>query len=375
MDSLVKENQILKQQLQNYFLKVAKTQKVTFGVWKYVDKSANVCVVFQLEEEVTNIYRVHEELKQTCERREKLERAARMRLQSDLQRVQELNCVMKDQVDILQSQLLAPSEHQILIAQLFTQSKSMSTAQFWFSTNDHQNLFSDKELGAAKERQEIELAAQRATLQEQRNHIGILDTALTNAQQNIRRLEEELRKKQMCVERLNQLHSALQQTKDRKNLLDYENELAKEPNRSGSSTNSDTKWQMADKNHQMMRYVFWAHWTGLGNIDLNWLNWFHFQTVSKVSNANWKSTRCVKMWPKWRVSIKINRKIVSLPKPNKINYDIWRKCIRPNEKSAICKRTWKFWKVNWLKRIRKFVWCRKRKVNHASLNRFSRIEF
>lgn len=46
-----------------------------------------------------------------------------MRLQSDLQRVQELNAVMKDQVDILQSQLLAPSEHQILIAQLFTQSE------------------------------------------------------------------------------------------------------------------------------------------------------------------------------------------------------------------------------------------------------------
>lgn len=80
-------------------------------------------IVKQLEEEVTNIYRAHDELKQTCERREKLERAARMRLQSDLQRVQELNAVMKDQVDILQSQLLAPTEHQILIAQLFTQSK------------------------------------------------------------------------------------------------------------------------------------------------------------------------------------------------------------------------------------------------------------
>lgn len=72
---------------------------------------------------MANIYRVHDELKQTCERREKLERAARMRLQSDLQRVQELNRVMKDQVDILQTQLSAPSEHQLLIAQLFTQSK------------------------------------------------------------------------------------------------------------------------------------------------------------------------------------------------------------------------------------------------------------
>lgn len=47
-------------------------------------------------------------------------------------------------------------------------------------------------MSAAKERQEIELAAQRATLQEQRNHIGILDSALRNTQNNMRRLEEEV---------------------------------------------------------------------------------------------------------------------------------------------------------------------------------------
>lgn len=50
----------------------------------------------------------------------------------------------------------------------------------------------DKELACAKERQEIEMAAQRATLQEQRTHIDILDTALTNAQANVVRLEEEV---------------------------------------------------------------------------------------------------------------------------------------------------------------------------------------
>lgn len=98
----------------------------------------------------------------------------------------------------------------------------------------------DKELSAAKERQDIELGAQRATLQEQRNHIGILDSALTNAQQNIRRLEEELRKKQMHIDRLNQLHGAMQQSKqcERKNMLEFDPELAKESNRSGSSTNT-----------------------------------------------------------------------------------------------------------------------------------------
>lgn len=54
--------------------------------------------------------------------------------------------------------------------------------------------FADKELTAAKERQDIELAAQRATLQEQRKHIGILDKALQNSQQNSRCLEEEVRR-------------------------------------------------------------------------------------------------------------------------------------------------------------------------------------
>lgn len=51
----------------------------------------------------------------------------------------------------------------------------------------------DKELLATKDRQEIELSAQRVTLEEQRTHIDILDTALTNAQTNVVRLEEEVR--------------------------------------------------------------------------------------------------------------------------------------------------------------------------------------
>lgn len=43
-----------------------------------------------------------------------------------------------------------------------------------------------------KERQEIELQAQRLTLQEQRNHIDILDNALMSAQNNVIKLESEV---------------------------------------------------------------------------------------------------------------------------------------------------------------------------------------
>lgn len=98
---------------------------------------------------------------------------------------------------------------------------------------------SDKELTAAKERQDIEIAAQRATLQEQRKHIGILDKALQNAQHNSRCLEEELRKKQAFV------MSQLQPSSD----------ALKESNRSGSSTNSvEAKW-IADQT-KLMRLIF-----------------------------------------------------------------------------------------------------------------------
>lgn len=58
-------------------------------------------------------------------------------------------------------------------------------------------FITDKELIAAKERQEIELTAQRQTLNEQRTHIDILDSALTNAQANVVKLEEEVG---LCME-------------------------------------------------------------------------------------------------------------------------------------------------------------------------------
>lgn len=54
------------------------------------------------------------------------------------------------------------------------------------------SLSADKELAASKERQEMELMAQRQTLNEQRTHIDILDSALTNAQTNVIKLEEEV---------------------------------------------------------------------------------------------------------------------------------------------------------------------------------------
>lgn len=90
------------------------------------------------------MYRAHEELVQSCDRRERLERAARSRLQSDCRRLQELNRALREQVELLSTQLLTMrtpvsdmpgsdclrkelNKREVLITQLITQSKYFAT--------------------------------------------------------------------------------------------------------------------------------------------------------------------------------------------------------------------------------------------------------
>ena len=54
----------------------------------------------------------------------------------------------------------------------------------------------NKMVMGAKERQDVEMAAQQETLEEQRSHIQILDSALSQAQAQVLRLEEESRQVQ-----------------------------------------------------------------------------------------------------------------------------------------------------------------------------------
>lgn len=99
----------------------------------------------QLEQEVGKVHRAHEELVQSSERRERLERAARSRLQGDVRRLQELNRALREQVELLSTQLKTGRQHnqsdlpdmaaenlrkelgkrEIFIAQLITQSKNI----------------------------------------------------------------------------------------------------------------------------------------------------------------------------------------------------------------------------------------------------------
>ncbi|GIY39897.1 hypothetical protein CDAR_503002 [Caerostris darwini] len=182
IELLSAENTALKTELDLYYKKVSKLQK------------------FELE--IQKVHKAYEDLVRSSDKRERLEQSIRSRLEMEIRRLQEHNKELRDHLesvnshfpkslfsDVADSELRKElSKREVLISQLLTQTK---------------------ELLAEKDRQEIELQAQRATLHEQRNHIDILDNALTNAQANVVRLEDECRKKQVYVERVAQLQKAL----------------------------------------------------------------------------------------------------------------------------------------------------------------------
>lgn len=109
---IIQENSALKLELERCYNKVSKSQK--------------------LEQEIAKVHRAHEELAASCERREKLERAARLRLQNDCRRLTELNRALRDQLDLLSARTDNPpivetmrkelTQRELLIGQLITQS-------------------------------------------------------------------------------------------------------------------------------------------------------------------------------------------------------------------------------------------------------------
>ncbi|CAG0916085.1 unnamed protein product [Notodromas monacha] len=171
LDILCQENTALRAELEAYHKKVARLQK--------------------FEEELAKVHTAHEALVESSDRRENLEKTARQKLQAEVRRLQGVHRLLSQQLDVALVELNrreGANPAGSVIAQIIAQ---------------------NRDLRATKERQEVELAAQRDTLQEQRQHIDILDSALTNAQANVVRLEEECHKRQSYAEKVAQLQRAL----------------------------------------------------------------------------------------------------------------------------------------------------------------------
>lgn len=89
VDAILEENFKLRQQVQNHQDNISKLQK--------------------FEQELSAVQAAHQALVHSSERKESLERSARLRLEAEWRRVQEMNVALRHQVELLSSQLTVRS--------------------------------------------------------------------------------------------------------------------------------------------------------------------------------------------------------------------------------------------------------------------------
>ncbi|KAM4048158.1 angiomotin-like protein 1 isoform 1-T1 [Anomaloglossus baeobatrachus] len=174
MEILTKENSTLRQYLEVCYEKADKLQK--------------------FETEIQKISEAYESLVKSSSKREALDKAMKNKLEGEIRRLHDFNLDLRDRLE--------------------TANRQLANREY----NGHEDASEDghyalknKEQLKEMEGLQRELAALRATNEEQRRHIEILDQALNNAQAKVVKLEEELRKKQVYVEEVEKLQQALTQ--------------------------------------------------------------------------------------------------------------------------------------------------------------------
>ncbi|XP_066570894.1 angiomotin isoform X2 [Amia ocellicauda] len=215
VEMLSDENRMLKQELEMCCEKVAKLQK--------------------LETEIQRVSEAYENLAKSSSKRESLEKTMRNKLELEIRRLHDFNRDLRERMETANKQLAAKEyegseDNRKTISQLLAQ---------------------NKETMREKEKLEIELNSLRSANEDQRRHIEIRDQALNNAQAKVVKLEEELKKKQVYVEKVERMQQALAQLQaaceKREQLehrlrtrLERELESLRTQHRQGSSQNSNT---------------------------------------------------------------------------------------------------------------------------------------
>ncbi|XP_018085360.1 angiomotin isoform X2 [Xenopus laevis] len=172
---LSEENRSLRKELEDCYDKVARFQK--------------------MEMEIQRISEAYENLVKSSSKRETLEKAMRTKLEEEIRRIHDFNRDLRERMDTANKQLAAKEfegseDNRKTISQLLAQ---------------------NKEIQREKEKLEIEISSLRSTNQDQRRHIEIRDQALNNAQAKVVKLEEELKKKQVYVDKVEKMQQALVQ--------------------------------------------------------------------------------------------------------------------------------------------------------------------
>ncbi|KGL90154.1 Angiomotin-like 1, partial [Charadrius vociferus] len=148
----------------------------------------------KISDKIQRISEAYEGLVKTTTKRESLDKAMRNKLEGEIRRLHDFNRDLRERLETANRQLASRD---------FDGHEDKSTEGLYVTQN--------KEHLKEKEKLEMELAAVRSANEDQRRHIEILDQALNNAQAKVIKLEEELRRKQAYVEKVEKLQQALTQ--------------------------------------------------------------------------------------------------------------------------------------------------------------------
>uniref|UniRef100_A0A671XQK6 Angiomotin n=1 Tax=Sparus aurata TaxID=8175 RepID=A0A671XQK6_SPAAU len=175
VDVLTEENRMLRQEIEACREKVNKLHK--------------------LETEIQLVSEAYENLAKSSSKREALEKTMRNKLELEVRRLHDFNRDLRERMETANKQLATKDcegseDNRKTISQLLAQNKDTLRE---------------------KEKLEMELTALRSTTEDQRRHIEIRDQALNNAQAKVVKLEEELKKKQVYVEKVERMQQALAQ--------------------------------------------------------------------------------------------------------------------------------------------------------------------
>ncbi|XP_030632693.1 angiomotin-like protein 1 [Chanos chanos] len=170
LEVLNEENRNLRQELQNHTEKSNKLQR--------------------LEAEVGRLAEAYESLVRSSSKRESLDKTMRSKLEGEIRRLHDFNRDLRDRLETANRQL---------------------ASQELDGQEDGQLLLSRRESMKEIEKLECEAASLRSANEDQRRHIEILEQALKNTQSRVVKLEEELGKKQVYVDRVERLQQALAQ--------------------------------------------------------------------------------------------------------------------------------------------------------------------
>ncbi|XP_068187045.1 angiomotin [Antennarius striatus] len=175
VDLLTEENRMMRQEMDACREKVTKLHK--------------------LETEIQLVSEDYENLAKSSSKRESLEKTMRNKLELEVRRLHDFNRDLRERMETANKQLAAKEcggleDNRKTINQLVQQ---------------------NKETLREKEKLEMELNSLRSSTEDQRRHIEIRDQALNNAQAKVVKLEEELKKKQVYVEKVERMQQALAQ--------------------------------------------------------------------------------------------------------------------------------------------------------------------